>query len=428
MTWVYMDIEPRMSNDVEHGCENHVVNSIKITIKAVAVFGFLVLGAVQDVRAQVPRDPYPPFGPTPIQGPALQVAQRGPLWQNRTANSPMPVVQRPVLQGSVTPTGRADGRSERLELIARDADRHTQKAFELASRGARYSAQAEFVRALRLVAQGLDSDRECRAYSEALCTGLRALDEVEDFIPTGSQLEGDLSLREIIDRHQTTVLKAYLKPPTQTVEREGRREWLAPATPRLPTPMEAVGAYLRYAKEQLSTAAGGEVAGSMALYGLGKLYATNKGTEMDISVSRSIVCLEAATTVCPGNYLAQNQLGVLLTRSGRASEACRVFERSIAVSPQPETMVNLAKAYETLGAKESAARVYRQLAAYRAALSSQSKAPAVDWVTPEKFSESYAKTPDARQLPPVRQPNEPKKDQPVTRQADRSWPWNWTKR
>jgi tetratricopeptide (TPR) repeat protein len=321
-------------------------------------------------------------------------------------------------------------RSNRLELIARDADRHTRKAFRLASRGARFSARAEFVRALRLIAQGLDSERQCRAYSEALRSGLRAIEEVEDFIPTGSQLESDLRMREIIDRHRTTILKKYLRRPSQTTRPGDQAGWSSqPPAPALPTPMEAVDTYLRYAQEQLSIAAGGEIAGSMALHGLGKLYAGRKGAELDISGSQAIACFKSATFVCPQNYLAQNDLGVLLARTGRAGKACQVFEKSITLTPRPETMANLAAVYTSIGRKAEAQQIASILAAYKKSTPTCSAdIPAVDWVTPEKFSESYAKMPDARQLPPARSPSEPKADQPTARQAERSWPWSWPKR
>jgi hypothetical protein len=54
-------------------------------------------------------------------------------------------------------------RSEQLEAIAREADRHTRHGFELAGRGAFFAARSEFIAALRLVAQGLDTDGQTKS-------------------------------------------------------------------------------------------------------------------------------------------------------------------------------------------------------------------------------------------------------------------------
>lgn len=452
-----------------------------LVLKTVALL-IIVFGTVADTQAQIPQDPYPRFGqiflaqkptaqgpilqgPT-LQGPAVQgpvlddaatqdTILQGPILQGLTIQSS--VIQAPLAQEPQTvPQWQPDsqafriygpqkpkssqstpinqfGRSKQLERIAQDADRHTQKAFELASRGAHFSARAELVRALRLIAQGLDSQRQCRAYSGSLRAGLKALEEVDDFIPTGSQLESDLPLREIIARHQTKVLKAKLDTTRQMAASEDRPElssdFSQKSSPLLPTPMEAVGAYLRYAQEQLSIATGGEVAGSMALHGLGKLYAARPGSELNISISQAIVCFNAATTVCPQNYLAQNDLGVLLARTGRTDDARQVFEKSILIRPHPTTMGNLTVVYKTLGRNDLAEKTKKYLAAYKKSGAFPSKSTLmVDWVSPEKFSESYAKTPDARQLSPIRRPGDTPAKQPAVKQAGRTWPWNWKKR
>lgn len=424
---------------MKHGCEiNRVIYPIKNAIKTVIILGSTLIGGAFCAQAQVPQDPYPSFGkvtPGPfLQGPVVATPEpvaSGPVMMSHRASMPSSYAPHTLqtLGPSQPDFSQPDfsqptsgyllgSRSERLERIAQDADRHTRKAFELASRGAHFSARAEFIRALRLISQGLDSDRQCRAYSQSLRAGLKALEEVDDFIPTGAQFESDLLLREIIARHQTTVLKETL---------------LTQEDDLLPTPMEAVGAYLGYAQEQLSIAVGGEIAGSMALHGLGKLYAAKRGTELDISLSRAIVCFRVARTVCPQNHLAHNDLGVLLARSGRSSDACRVFEESLAVHPHPTTLANLAVVYHALGKKELLAVTKQRLATYQNSTSLKSNAiPAVDWVSPEKFSESYARTSDARQLPPVQRPfvqrsSDTKAKEPV-KQADRSWPWSWMKR
>src|SRR3972149_3922667 len=98
-------------------------------------------------------------------------------------------------------------RSEQLESIARHADQQIRHGFELAGRKAYFAARSEFIVALRLVAQGLDTDEQTRNHGKSLAAGLTALKEAEDFIPSGSKLEADLDIPGIIASHSTSVLK-----------------------------------------------------------------------------------------------------------------------------------------------------------------------------------------------------------------------------
>ena len=107
------------------------------------------------------------------------------------------------------------------------------------------------------MAQGLDAESGTPAHSRALAAGLTALKEAQDFLPKGGKLEADLDLPTIVASHRTPVLKG------------------APAGSLLP--LVALKAYFTFAQAQLSQAAGHEVAGSMALYALGKLHAVGTG-------------------------------------------------------------------------------------------------------------------------------------------------------
>ena len=100
-------------------------------------------------------------------------------------------------------------RSEQLEQVAQQADRKTRHGCDLAGRGARLAARAEFIGALRLMAEGLDTEQKTDAHSRALAAALCALEEAEDFLPGGSRLEADMDLSGIIAGHATPVLKDY---------------------------------------------------------------------------------------------------------------------------------------------------------------------------------------------------------------------------
>jgi tetratricopeptide (TPR) repeat protein len=236
-----------------------------------------------------------------------------------------------------------------LELIAEEADKHARRGFELAGKKAYFSARLEFTRALRIIAQGLDTEGHTNRYSQALAAGLRALDEAEDFMPKDGHLEAELDLAMIAGAHRTPVLQGG----------DGEQA----------TPLAAIQKYHTYAQEQLATAAGKEVAGSMALCGLGKLYMAigdqQRGEEIVAARPKAMVLLQAALVVSPGNHMASNELGVLLARSGRHGDARAAFEHSVAAYPTAEGWRNLALTCERLGAMDEAYRAAQQTLALR---------------------------------------------------------------
>ena len=92
--------------------------------------------------------------------------------------------------------------------------------------------------------------------------------------------------------------------------------------------MRALKQYFTFAQEQLALAAGQEVSGSMALGALGKMHAALAGKpnpEIVAPEAKAIAFFQAAILVCPRNYMAANDLGVLLgaqRRSRRGPAAC----------------------------------------------------------------------------------------------------------
>jgi tetratricopeptide (TPR) repeat protein len=271
----------------------------------------------------------------------------------------------------------AEQRSRELELVAREADRHSRRAFELAAKHAHYAARSEFIAALRLLAQALDAQYDTDRHSRALAAGLQAIDEADDFVPKQGRLEADLDMSEIVGAHRTPVLNE--------------------STAGHITPMRALQEYLVYAQKQLASAAHHEVAGSMALRGLGKLHEA-LATERDSSVraveSKAVTFYQAALLVDPQNYMAANDLGVLLARHGRYEDARRAVEHSIAVRPNPASWGNLAVIYDRLGLADRAGKA-RQLAqdtrpgSPRMLGARSAVGPVeVEWVDPSNFAQT----------------------------------------
>ena len=125
------------------------------------------------------------------------------------------------------------------------------------------------------------------------------------------------------------------------------------------TTLIALQRYYTYAQEQLAAAAGPEPAGSMALYGLGRLAAASAklgDTDEIESTARAMVFYQAALLADDRNFRAGNELGVLLAKSGKLERAKEIFLRSLAISPQPATWHNLAKIHERLRDRPSDAR------------------------------------------------------------------------
>lgn len=309
-----------------------------------------------------------PFPPA-LHLPAADRAEQ-PVAEEAPAAAPIEVLSEPGRRDASPPARR----SWNLELIARQADQHTRRGCELAKRKAIFSARLEFTRALRLIAQGLDAEEQTAEHSKALAAGLRAMTEAEDFLPNGGRLEADLDVPAIAGAHTTPVLHGG----------EAQRV----------SPLEAMRRYFDYAQAQLAAAAGNEIAGSVALHSLGKLYVVMADQPVDpvaAAESKAMVFFQAALIAAPRNYIASNELGVLLARAGRYQEATAAFQHSLAVHKTAEVWRNLALTCEQLGDMGAAHQAAAEVIALRSERQAWQNRLAggkarVQWVEPEVFA------------------------------------------
>ena len=328
-------------------------------------------------------------------------------------------------EGPVSPPGllhvRPDGparRSEHLEMMAREADSHTRKGFELAGRSAYFSARAEFILALRLVSQALDAEYQTGAHSRALAAGLTALKEAQDFIPGGSRLEADLDVPGIIAGHFTPILK--------------------PADATSPAPLDALQCYLTFAQEQLAYAAGNELAGSMALHGLGNLHrvlAEKGNSTIRAAGTKTVVFYQAALMVNPRNYMASNELGVMLAQGGRYEDARTALEHSLSVCQRPEGWQNLAVVFRRLGLADLAQRADRcsrmppRMDTTRQQSGQMASVGPVQWVPQDVFVGRQPGPVNVAQqsLPSTtdRQAQNPQAKMKIQSKTTFSWPWSF---
>jgi Tetratricopeptide repeat len=317
----------------------------------------------------------------------------------------------PLPWGPSTPSPELDAVSQRAEQTVR-------QAFNLAERGALYSARAQFADALRMLTEALDLQRSTTAHTRALTSGLRALDEVNDFAPDDVRSQAGMNLQLIVDAHHTPVLKnRSLKGVSLS------------AAQRM---------YLTYAQEQLAAAGGDQSVSSLALYGLGKVCTAPSamhGPRGKVDEGKAVVFYQSALVVDSQNFMAANELGVLLTRFGRWNDARTALEHAVATSGTPTSWRNLAVVCDKIGdqTKAVAARHQADLAVARLQKSGHGAANskyAIEMVDPTTFVQMHSATVDAAGETSVAGNTTAPAQQPAVSTAakpnDKSgfWPWN----
>gem|GEM_PF-1661515 len=311
---------------------------------------------------------------------------------------------------------RPQPRDSELEIVASNADIHTQRAFELAGKQAYFTARTEFIKSLRMLSEALDVHYQTQLHGRALAAGLLALEEADEFIPRGDHLEAEIDVPMIVSGHSTPVLKDTGDRSIGSLEARQR--------------------YYTYAQQQLAQSIENEVAGSMALYGLGKLY-TVLGEQRRVSIqaaqSKAVVFHQAALMADPNNALAANEMGVLLARYGRLKASRELLLYSLRVAPLPATWHNLSVVHARLGERELAQLAQEEYVnAVREAQSRRAHAAPGDarftspvrWVAPEELARSSARERIAQVPTDIRPPqNTPptSTDRQRQHQAGSSW-------
>jgi len=331
----------------------------------------------QDESPPAPRIAPPPAPPRALTAGAPEEHLPGalPATQAEPSEAGQARPARVPVAAVLSPPAAAQQRSLQLEQIARQADRHTHEGFALAERGAYFAARAQFTKALGLVAEGLDAELQTHAHVRALSAGLTAVREADDFPGAGSTAPTGPDLARIVAGHRTPIFK--------DVDLAGL------------TPLAATQSYLGFAQEQLGAAAGDELAGSMALYALGKLHATlaaQGSSEIPAAGPKAVTFFQAALLVFPRNHLASNDLGVLLARGGHYQDAYRALAHSLSIRQNSTGWHNLAVVLSHLGNSDRARRaehlaaLARQQENDRRRQRTGSAGDLVRWVDPATFA------------------------------------------
>ncbi len=272
--------------------------------------------------------------------------------------------------------------------------------YEMAQRGAIFSARQDYLQSLQTVAEALDAQRATQSHQRMLAAGIKALDEADDFAAIDIRSGAQLDIASIAGSHQTPVMKD-----------EPRENWSAQA---------AMGRYLTYAQEQLAGAVGDIPQASAALFGLGKVYAVPAaahGPKDLTGGAKAVTFYQAALMVDGRNFMAANELGVALVQFGRLPEARAAFLHSLSISSQPVVWQNLASIHQIMGENKLAEQA-RQSATV-AANQNGKGVPSlstfdVQWVDPATFVRSMPLDADPIKSAPStaqQQPQQPPQQQ-----------------
>ncbi|MEM9351540.1 MAG: tetratricopeptide repeat protein [Planctomycetota bacterium] len=252
------------------------------------------------------------------------------------------------------------------------AEASVQRGYAFAKRGAYFTAEREFIEALKLVTRQKDLQSSRSSRSEALSAGLRALDEAEDFFPGGMQVQAELDLASIRASHLTK-LDEPLEDQTQA--------------------QHVLDLYLRYAQVQLGAAVSGEPAGSMALHALGKLQSQLGRVEParnPIAAERAAALQQAALLARSDNYLAAHELGLLLAEAGRLQRAEALLAGVAADQPNAVVLRNLAAVQRKRGQHLLAQQSLAQAEAL--ARAGRGGGAGVQTVSPRQFAQTSARS------------------------------------
>jgi hypothetical protein len=236
-----------------------------------------------------------------------------------------------LIESDVAPIPKITGFEHRLPP---HIERRLSNAFDLAQRGAVFTAEGEFRSVLGLCALELDSREGGTVHRDALRQGWIAVDEADQF--GGDQLDwrDSADVRRVACGHMTPVLRQAASQVDS---------------------IQAVQLYYAYAEERLAFACNGVPGATLAYYGLARTWQV-PGTCVSHAAGKAALLHRIALTLAPENVLAANELGVLLAQHGQLDHAEQLFQRCIAIEPKQETWRNLAAVYSRKNDQEASRR------------------------------------------------------------------------
>jgi tetratricopeptide (TPR) repeat protein len=219
-----------------------------------------------------------------------------------------------------------------MQAVNQRAMQIADQATAMAQRGMLFSARAELIKALQLLTQAADAQEGTSRHAASLAAALVALAEAREFTAEAGRPGEAVNTPAVAARHRTAVLSAEEARST--------------------SPIVAQQRYFAFAQEQLAFAAGQSACASQILYRLGRLQTAMAAHDADplaLHGPQAMVFHQAALVADASNYLAANELGVLLARYGQLADARRLLVQSVSLRPHLAGWQNLAFVHRRLG-------------------------------------------------------------------------------
>jgi len=330
------------------------------------------------------NQPPPPAAPSPRQpAPKPEItadAAPPPSWgESESPNNPSSLTAGTgYVPLQVAPVAAPPTDHTALRAAAERAAQISDRGFAMAQRGMVFAGQEELIKSLQLLAQALDVQDGSGSHAAALSRGLDALREARDFATAPTALGTSANVAEVAATHRTALLRSA-------------------ATSLEVPPVAAQQQYLAFAQSQLAVAGGNQPVASQTLYRLGRLQgalAAHNDDPQALHAPQAMVFHQAALSVEGTNYLAANELGVLLARYGQLEDARRLLLHSVSQHPQVETWQNLAAVHRRLGEGDLARRADAErdlLAKQTGSAEARKVGDLVRWVDPPTFAASGPK-------------------------------------
>ena len=254
------------------------------------------------------------------------------------------------------------------EATAQQAAKRIEYGKALSRRGAGFSARQEFLAALQMIANDNDNTTNSNLHSRSLKQALLTIEEAADFSVATPEQQIHMDVAAVVETHRCKVL--------------------TPAEAGQLSPVQAMNRYFSAAQKQLDVAGGRNVVTSEAFFCLGKLntmLTRNQKIPSPYDTAQSVVFHQAALLSDHEHHRSANELGVLLAKNGRLSQAKTLFERSLRSTPTARTWQNLAETHRRLGEMNLANQAnneFRMLAS-RQVPNSNSE---IQWMPVEQFN------------------------------------------
>ncbi|MEM9658742.1 MAG: CDC27 family protein [Planctomycetota bacterium] len=204
-------------------------------------------------------------------------------------------------------------------------------AYDLAQRGATYSAYGEFQGVLASCAAELDTREGGSRHRDAVQEGLTALKEVEDFTASRGVTTVGVDVPAIAMAHRTPLGKQAVAD-----------SWSVDVATR---------AYYQFAMRRIGDACSGAPGAANAIYGMGRTSALLDARASHKTL-RALLLYDLALQIDPAHSLAANELAVLLAQNGRYIEAESVLQAAVKTGDRPECWKNLSVVCQQLGKME----------------------------------------------------------------------------